>query len=232
MTLPDWHWNEMQQVGTDYNDLNEVEIYDKRMAEFRDVVAENRRILDTLKLQEGSALLEIGCGTGRLVRAAAQAGYRAFAVDVSQMMMTYAAKRAKEEGVGDIVFKYAGFLTMDFPDETFDAVVSNAALHHLPDAWKLVALRNIARVLKPKGQLLLGDVVFTLEEEQAPESLFEQFASAVPPGMRKEAARHIAKEFSTYDWIIEGLLVRAGFEIVSSDATPSMAFSVYRCLKM
>jgi hypothetical protein len=35
MRLPDWHWNEMQQVGTDYNDLAEVEAYDERMATFR-----------------------------------------------------------------------------------------------------------------------------------------------------------------------------------------------------
>jgi len=59
MTLPDWHWNEMQQVGTDYNDLPEVEAYDERMATLRDVDEENRRVLETTHLVEKSGKVSL-----------------------------------------------------------------------------------------------------------------------------------------------------------------------------
>ncbi len=83
MRAPEWQWNEFQQVGTDYANLEEVATYDARMATFRDVETENRKILETLALPAGSRVLEIGCGTGRFARAAAAAGHQVTAVDVS-----------------------------------------------------------------------------------------------------------------------------------------------------
>lgn len=229
MERPDWMWNEMQQVGTDYSDAAEVAAYDSRMATFRDVDAENRLILDTLVLPSGSKVLEIGCGTGRFVRAAAAAGLEVFAADVSSVMLAYVAQKCAETGLKIGGLQHAGFLTMDFPEGEFDAVVSGAALHHLPDAWKYVALHNIARVLKTGGQLYLKDVVFSVEDGEMPEAVFERFAAGFPQ-MRAEAARHAAAEFSTYDWIMAGLLTRAGFEIREATKV-SESFFVYHCVK-
>lgn len=227
MDRPDWQWNEIQQVGTDYADLAQVEIYDNRMGTFRDVNAENRQMLGMLNLPAGAAVLEIGCGTGRFARAAAAAGMKVTAIDVSPIMLEYVKKKAGDEGLPEIRTQHSGFLTMDLPEAVFDAAVSGAALHHLPDAWKFVALRNIARALGRGGQFILRDVVFSSAEE--PETVFERFSGAFP-GMRKEASRHVAQEFSTYDWIMEGLLERAGFEILSK-ANPNESFLVYHCRK-
>lgn len=229
MNKPDWQWNEMQQVGTDYADLAEVEKYDSRMGAFRDVDAENRGNLAMFNLPAGSAILEIGCGTGRFARAAAAAGMKVTALDVSAIMLEFVKKKAAEEGLPEIATRHSGFLTMDPPAESFDGALSGAALHHLPDAWKLVALRNVARALKQGGQFILRDVVFTVGEGEAPEVCFERFAGAIP-NMRVEAARHAAREFSTFDWIMEGLLERAGFEILEK-TNPSEWFFVYRCRK-
>lgn len=229
MSNPDWMWNEMRQVGTDYADIAEVAAYDTRMASFRDVNRENQQNLSLLALAPGSKVLEIGCGTGRFVRAAARAGLEAYAVDISEVMLRYVAEKSREEGVEIAGLQHAGFLTMSFPPEHFHAVVSGAALHHLPDAWKLVALRNIARVLRPGGRFLLGDVVFSLSPKETPEEYLERFCASLP-GMRLEAARHAAAEFSTYDWILEGLIERAGFEIVSKTAAPA-SFIQYLCRK-
>jgi len=219
----------MRQIGTDYGDPAEIDAFDERMAAFRDVETENRRILDTLELPLGSSILEIGCATGRFARFAVATGYAVCAIDVSARMLDFVQRKSEAQGLKGIGLQHAGFLTMDFEEEVFDAVVSNTALHHLPDAWKLVALRNIARVLKPKGQLWLGDVVFSLAEGEAPEKCFERFCDVLP-SLRTEVARHVAIEFSTYDWIMEGLLVRSGFEIVSKE-NPAESFLVYRCRK-
>ena len=211
MEMPVWQWNELKQVGTDYADSGEVERYDRRMGEFRNVPAENASILETLALDPHARVLEIGTGTGHFARAAARAGHRVTAIDVSQAMLDYAATRAREEGLAGIDFHRAGFLTFSAPPATFDAAVSVVVLHHLPDLWKAFALENIRRALKPGGKFLLVDVVFASTGDQRQ---FQAFVDAVPDCMRDGAALHIAQEYSTYDWVMEGLLNRAGFEIV------------------
>ena len=145
-------------------------------------------------------------------------------------MLDYIEKKASEEGVPPIITHHAGFLTMDFPVSVFDAVVSGAALHHLPDAWKLIALQNIFRVLAPEGKFILRDVVFILKEGVSPEQCFKNFINSLNEQIRPGALGHVKQEYSTYDWIIEGLLTRAGFAIESKDITSSN-FIVYLCRK-
>lgn len=209
---PSWQWNENQQVGTDYADVAEVERYERRMGMVRDLQAENAAILSLLSLPEESHILEIGTGTGHFARAAARAGYRVTALDVSPIMLQYAAARADAEGLAGIELKHGGFLTFTAPPASFDAAVSVLALHHLPDVWKAVALSNVHRVLKPGGRFLLGDVVFSSEEPD-PQAVMGDWIASVPESMRDEVKEHVAKEYSTLDWIMEGLLVRAGFAI-------------------
>ncbi|MDY0169689.1 MAG: methyltransferase domain-containing protein [Thermoguttaceae bacterium] len=209
---PSWQWNEMQQVGTDYADAAEVDRYERRMSEFRDLPAENAAILALLALPEGSHILEIGTGTGHFAREAARAGHRVTALDVSPVMLQYAEAKAKEESLTGIAWRHGGFLTLAAPPATFDAAVSVMALHHLPDLWKAAALHNIHRVLQPGGRFLLGDVVFS-SAGRDPRFQFDAFLDSLPPAMREEAGEHVAKEFSTLDWIMEELLVRAGFAI-------------------
>ncbi|NLS94398.1 MAG: class I SAM-dependent methyltransferase [Planctomycetaceae bacterium] len=224
---PAWQWNEIQQVGTDYSDVAEVERYEQRMGEFRDLPAEDAAILDTLALAKGARILEIGTGTGHFARAAAKAGYCVTALDVSTAMLQYAEDRAKADGLTGLEFRHAGFLTLSAAPSTFDAAVSVAVLHHLPDLWKAVALANIHRALKPGGRFLLCDVVFS-SKGRDPRVQFDAFLNTVPQSMRDGASCHVAKEYSTLDWIMEGLLTRAGFSIeciVDSEAP----LIQYRC---
>lgn len=215
MRTPEWHWNEFQQVGTDYADIEQVAQYDARMATFRDVETENRRILETLALPPKSRVLEIGCGTGRFARAAAATGHQVAAVDVSPVMLEYVVQKATEEGLTNLETQHAGFLTMDLPADHFDAVVSVVCLHHLPDLWKLIALENVSRSLKPGGQFFLSDVVFSVGPRQCKAEM-EGFVTSLSEEVRSGAAVHVGQEYSTLDWIMEGLLQRAGFEILSA----------------
>ena len=210
---PNWQWNEIQHVGTNFADAVEVERYERRMGEFRDLAAEDAAILTALALPPNSHILEIGTGTGHFARAAAVAGHRVTAVDISPAMLEHAEKRAKLEGLTTIEFHHGGFLTFSAAPATFDAAVSVAVLHHLPDFWKAVSLQNIHRMLKPAGLFVLRDVVFSWEGEDYRRPL-DAFINAMPDGMRKAATGHVAKEFSTLDWIMEGLLIRAGFRIL------------------
>ena len=55
----DSQWNELQQLGMDYDSVKDVAAYDRRMAEFRDANRENAEMLGMLALASGAAVLEM-----------------------------------------------------------------------------------------------------------------------------------------------------------------------------
>jgi putative AdoMet-dependent methyltransferase len=222
---PVWQWDELQQVGVDYSDAAEVERYEARMGEFRDLAAEDAAILAELSLPANSQILEIGTGTGHFAIAAARAGHRVTALDVSPAMLKYAQARAKAQGLTGVEFCHAGFLTFSAAPASFDAAVSVAVLHHLPDLWKSIALENIRRALRPGGLFLLCDIVFAWQGQDYAKC-FEAWINSVPESTRKGTIGHAAQEYSTLTWIMEGLLKRAGFEIlrIGDEHAPIIAY--------
>ncbi|MCZ7665203.1 MAG: class I SAM-dependent methyltransferase [Thermoleophilia bacterium] len=95
-------------------------------------------------------------------------------------------------------------------------MVSQLALHHLPDLWKLVAFRRVAALLRPGGHLCLADVVFGEQVEKDHAAFSAVLVEKMPESSRAEMAQHLRQEFSTYDWIMDELLRRAGFTVEES----------------
>jgi ubiquinone/menaquinone biosynthesis C-methylase UbiE len=111
----------------------------------------HRWAFDHLKLDEGSALLELGCGPGgfwRSNRDRIPAGWQIILTDFSPGMLQEARKLLGEEG---FVYEVADAQKLPFADATFDAVIANHMLYHIPDLPQ--ALGEIRRVLKPSGHL-------------------------------------------------------------------------------
>ena len=225
---PPWQWNEFQQIGTEYASIDEVSNNYLRIRKIRDIETENREILGLLKLPPSGTVLGIGTGTGAFLRTAAKHCAHAVGIDISEVMLHYARARADEEKIHNIELHRAGFLTSTFAENTFDGVVSGLAFHHLPDLWKAVALERIYRILKPGGCFLLLDVVFDWKTE-SPEAYFNRIVD-IEKESRPNFIRHIAQEYSTLAWIMEGLLTRAGFVI--GDKRPINDFlTLYRAEK-
>lgn len=222
-----WH-DEFQQIGTDYDSVEEVALYDTRMRQFRDIEAENRWIGELARLRPESRVLEIGTGTGAFARYAAARCQSVRAIDISKMMLEYAAGKAREENLANVAFERAGFLSFAAEPGEFDAVVTGLALHHLSDVWKSVALSRIHAALRPGGVLVLVDVVFDWED-LSPEAYFSSILP-LAPGSRTQFARHIADELSTIQWIMTGLLERAGFTI-AADHCDNAFLHFYQCVK-
>lgn len=214
---PAWQYDEFRQAGRDYGDPAEVNIYDSSHADFRDVAAEGEAVLAALHVDAHSTVADFGCGTGNFALMAAERCGKVHAIDVSLAMLERARKRAAEAGRINIEFHHAGFLTFDCPAETIDGITSTFALHHLPDLWKGVALRRMWNALKPGGRFHLHDVVVPHGEDSL-ERIARFVARQEKAGgefLREDAEGHFREEFSTCDWIMEGLLTRAGFELLS-----------------
>lgn len=216
---PRWQYDEFHHVGADYSDENVAEKYDAYHQQFRgDMVAAADVLLDELGVTAGHVLVDIGCGTGTLAIQAARRGASAVGADVSEAMLNVA--RRKAAGVAGVTFARGGFLTYEHTGPAADFVTSTAALHHLPDFWKLVGLRRVARMLKPGGVFYLMDTVYSFDVDTHGAFFAEKTAwieERVGQEFGSETVTAFREEFSTCDWIMEGILERAGFEIVKAE---------------
>ncbi len=153
-------------------------------------------------------------GAIALVRHAARRCAQVHAVDISPAMLDYTEWKAQQEGLTNIVCHRGGFLTYVHAGPLLDAVATSMALHHLPDFWKQKALNRLGGMLKPGGRLYLADVVFSEENVEANLSAWiGQLTAQAGPDMADDIVWHIRREYSTFTWILEGMLARAGFRI-------------------
>lgn len=210
-----WHYDEFKQVGVDYADSQEVQAYDLRMQKLRNIKQECEHIRGLLKTTSSDCILEIGTGTGELALDFSAYCRKVVAIDVSPKMIELAQERAKRQNKSNVQFQNAGFLTYE-NTECFDAIITQLSLHHLPDYWKMIALRRIYEMLKNGGKFYLQDVVFPSQikdyDGYFPE-IISELRKVAGEKIAEETEIHIKDEFSTLDWIMEGLLKRAGFNI-------------------
>jgi putative AdoMet-dependent methyltransferase len=217
---PAWRYDESQPCGVNFNNFFLARLYDKYHQTFRDYRREAEQIVAALGLDRSAVVLDMGCGTGAFAIHAAPYCRKVYAVDVAQAMLGRARRKARKAGLTNIEFRRGGFLTYEHTDHPVDAIVSVVALHHLPDFWKLVSLHRLASMLKPDGRLYLFDVVFSFDigrYEPAIEQFIEKMSVPTGPDSRRPAETHVREEYSTCDWIMEGLLERAGFRIDDAD---------------
>ena len=106
-------------------------------------------LLDAAHVQAGRTVLDAGCGTGNLAAAAASRGASVVGTDLSDGMVTLARERHPK-----IEFRQADAEQLPFPDMTFDSVVSNLLVPHLPRPE--AGIDELARVLKPGGRLAVS----------------------------------------------------------------------------
>ncbi|OGO20494.1 MAG: hypothetical protein A2144_03145 [Chloroflexi bacterium RBG_16_50_9] len=109
------------------------------------------------KLGDARAILDIGCGDGRLTWYLAQeTGREVVGVDLSRSGFRKAERVAHQAGVGHLVRCMKGDARhLNFPDGQFDVVILSYSLHHIEDSP--AALREIHRVLKPGGTVIISE---------------------------------------------------------------------------
>jgi len=101
----EWQYNEIHQVGTNYADAAEVQVYDSRMQKLRNIKEEIESIINCLGLTSGQTILDFGSGTGAFALEAAQRCAKVFAVDISPAMLEFTRQKAKLRGIKNVEFQ-------------------------------------------------------------------------------------------------------------------------------
>jgi ubiquinone/menaquinone biosynthesis C-methylase UbiE len=121
--------------------------------------AVRERMAGLARLAPGESVLDIGCGTGTLAISAKRVvgpEGRVAGIDASPQMIRRARRKAQKAGA-NVQFDNAIVEELPFPDQSFDAVLSTVMLHHLPEDARRECVREVRRVLKPGGRLLVVD---------------------------------------------------------------------------
>jgi SAM-dependent methyltransferase len=228
-----WFMDELSHAGTEHLDSAYVAGYDRK-ASFDPTPDLN--LLHNFGFGAESTLIDFGTGTGEFALAAARTCRRVVAVDISPAMLDALRLKAARQGVTNLEVVRQGFLTYEHQGEEADFVFSKNALHHLPDFWKAVALERIGRMLKPGGVLRLRDLVFSFDPEDS-ERVVEAWLEKAPvrpeDGWTQiELETHVREEFSTFSWLLEPMLHRAGFEIRQATYSESRVFAAYDCMRV
>lgn len=129
--------------------------------------------------QEGQRVLVVACGTGRgmieLAQAVGTKG-RVDALDLSEHMIEKARDKTEKMGLSDRVhFKQGNARELPYPDETFDIVYNGYMFDLIPFDGFAPILKEMKRVLKPGGKLILLNMSKRDERKTRFESLYSRF---------------------------------------------------------
>jgi enediyne biosynthesis protein CalE5 len=114
----------------------------------------SRKIVEVARLEPGDNVLDVATGYGEPALTAARAvipGGQVMATDIAPDLLAFGRERARRAGLDNVEFRESDAERLEFPDETFDAVLSRQGLQFLPDVAG--TLKRLNSALRSGGRL-------------------------------------------------------------------------------
>jgi putative AdoMet-dependent methyltransferase len=222
----DWIVDEHRHAGEEHLDPAQVARYDEKIP--FDPSPELDLLVDQ-GLTDEDTVIDFGAGTGVFSLAVADYCDRVVAIDISETMLDVFREKVEERGVQNVEIVHDGFVRYEHEGDPASFVFSKNALHHLPDFWKVEALKTVGDTLEPGGIFRLRDLVYSFapqDSHKAVESWLDRMAAT--DFTEEELRNHFRKEFSTYGFVLESMLEETGFEILDSTYREGF-YAAYTC---
>jgi len=152
-----------QDKKWDFDQYDWIQDYDERMRNTKRLRYDETlsRILEKASVKDGDLVLDIGTGTGNLAVKFLERGCEVIGLDPSAKLLEIAEPKVVEwKGRFQVRLCEDPFLKIPFPEQTFNVIASTFSIHHLSDDAKQLSVREMKRVLKLDGQIIIGDVMF------------------------------------------------------------------------
>lgn len=102
-------------------------------------------------------VLDVGCGTGKLLIEAGRRGVKGIGLDMNESMLEVANKRVKKLNLGHwLKFEVGNALDMGLPEKSFDLVISTLMISELQPDELQEFVREAARMVKSGGKVVIG----------------------------------------------------------------------------
>ncbi|GII75437.1 hypothetical protein Sru01_04190 [Sphaerisporangium rufum] len=166
------------------------------------------RMAALAKPRSGDRILDVGCGTGYLTRILSPVvmpSGHVTGLDLAPEMVEYARRRAP----GNCDYVVGAGQDLPFDEGSFDTVISTFAVHHIPGGLRAAAMREMYRVLRPGGQLLI------IESRPPASRPARDLVRRLSPAMR-----HAPED------LLGTMVPDAGFEVESQGPLPGLRYHV------
>lgn len=174
------------------------------------------KVVDIAAAKRGARVLDVATGTGKQAFAFAKKGYGVVGVDLSEGMLAIAKRDNKYPNAR---FEAGDATHMHFPSGSFDVACISFGLHEMPPAIREKALREIARVTKRRGTVIIVD--YALPESGLRRRLFYNFVRLY--------------EGETYEGMVKSdmkaALRKAGLEPLKEVTVLAGAGKIWKCRK-
>jgi len=137
-------------------------------------------------LEKGETVLDLGSGGGIDVFLAAKkvgAEGRVIGVDMTEEMIKKATETAIKHGYENVEFRLGEIENLPLEDDSVDVIISNCVINLSPDKEKV--FKEAYRVLKPKGRIMISDLVTEGELPDKVKRSFDAWAGCIAGALEK-----------------------------------------------
>ena len=197
-------------MGSSQKDMN----FDKSAARYDGAYGNASRrfyrlLLSQVELKQGAAVLDVGCGTGAILRNMADVcPINGYGIDMSENMIEEAKRKCPEMNI-----QISRCEETPFADNTFDVITVCMAYHHFSD--KAGFAKEAARIIKPGGCLYIADPYFP----GIIRVLMNAFFRAIRVAGAFFTSDEIYKDFSVYGFAPAGAVKDGYAQVVKLNKT-------------
>ena len=187
----------------------------------RDQQVDARKFIDQLEVDCNSIVVDLGCGETKFLAAISSGIRKGIGIDASVHMLASAKRSLTDQDIRNVELIQSDFREFDLGFEVANAVMSNYAIHHVPDVDKEEVFRRIHATLRPGGVFRLEDDSFNFPreefEEHAPEIIDQWERHFGPEGWKFMKEKLAGDDFENTPYLddLTRMIENSGLELNS-----------------